>query len=97
MTWLGDLHFRLLGEKTGFIVNGIGDACLLLLNITGIIVWWSGLRQSQGWFSPVGLDHPWRWIAIRRDTYSVPTHAQKQVGTRQADNHYVEAKYESDP
>jgi len=61
MTWLADLHFRLLGGKIGFIVNGIGAACLLLLNITGMIVWWSGLRHwTRG--LKVGLRKSWKRI-----------------------------------
>jgi uncharacterized iron-regulated membrane protein len=38
--WIIDLHFRLLAGKTGEILNGIGAAFLLVLCLSGIIVWW---------------------------------------------------------
>ena len=37
---LQDLHFDLLAGPTGRIVNGIGSVCLLLLCLTGLVVWW---------------------------------------------------------
>jgi uncharacterized iron-regulated membrane protein len=40
---LQDLHFDLLGGRTGRTANGIGAALLLLLCVTGMVIWWPGL------------------------------------------------------
>ncbi|HAP40818.1 MAG TPA: hypothetical protein DCQ94_13825, partial [Nitrospira sp.] len=37
--WLQDLHFNLLTGRTGRIVNGVGALCLLLMSLTGIVIW----------------------------------------------------------
>ena len=39
---LQDLHFDLLGGRTGRIVNGIGAAILALMCVTGLVIWWPG-------------------------------------------------------
>lgn len=40
MTFLYDLHYRLLMGKTGAVVLGVAGLALILLLITGLIVWW---------------------------------------------------------
>lgn len=40
MTFLYDLHYRLLMGKTGAVVLGIAGLALIVLLITGLIVWW---------------------------------------------------------
>ena len=40
MTFVYDLHYRLLMGKAGAVVLGIAGLALLLLLITGLIVWW---------------------------------------------------------
>lgn len=45
---LRDLHFNLLNGKTGRTINGIGAILLFLLCVTGVVVWWRGLRD---WFN----------------------------------------------
>lgn len=56
--WLQELHFNLLGGPTGLVVNGIGAICLLVMCVTGLVIWWPGIdrwRQSltvdfsKGW------------------------------------------------
>lgn len=37
---LQDLHFDLLGGRTGRTINGIGAGALLVLGLTGICIWW---------------------------------------------------------
>lgn len=55
---LQDLHFDLLAGRTGRIVNGTGGGLLLLLCLTGLVIWWQGLPNwrrglvvdvSRGW------------------------------------------------
>jgi uncharacterized iron-regulated membrane protein len=45
VTWTLDLHVNLLTGGTGKIVNGWGGACLALLAMTGIIIWWPGISS----------------------------------------------------
>jgi uncharacterized iron-regulated membrane protein len=53
-----DLHDNLLGGRTGRLVNGVGAVFLMILALTGMIVWWPGvqkwrrsliLHRSVGW------------------------------------------------
>jgi uncharacterized iron-regulated membrane protein len=39
-----DLHDDLLGGRTGRKVNGVGALLLVLLAVTGIVVWWPGIK-----------------------------------------------------
>ena len=43
--WLLDLHDNLLGGTTGRRVNGIGAVCLIVLSITGAVIWWPGTSR----------------------------------------------------
>lgn len=56
--WLADLHTDLLFGRTGRQVNGWGGFVLSLLCLTGLIIWWPGVRNwkrallvstSSGW------------------------------------------------
>jgi uncharacterized iron-regulated membrane protein len=42
---LVNLHSNLLAGSTGRFINGIGGASLTLLCLTGIIVWWPGVKN----------------------------------------------------
>lgn len=44
-TWLLDLHDNLLAGETGRTVNGAGAALVLVLALTGAILWWPGIRN----------------------------------------------------
>jgi len=43
--WLVNLHENLLFGDRGRFVNGIGSACLTLLCLTGLIIWWPGIKD----------------------------------------------------
>jgi uncharacterized iron-regulated membrane protein len=45
---LQDLHFDLLSGRRGRIVNGIGAGGLLLLCLTGAVIWWPGVSRVAG-------------------------------------------------
>lgn len=45
LKFIRDLHFNLLAGKTGRMVNGVGAAALLLVSLTGVIVWWRGVSN----------------------------------------------------
>jgi uncharacterized iron-regulated membrane protein len=57
--WLLDLHDNLLGGPAGRTVNGFGALAVLVLAITGLVIWWPG---AHGWRRslkvPMGLG--WR-------------------------------------
>jgi uncharacterized iron-regulated membrane protein len=38
-----DLHDNLLGGRTGRKVNGVGAVLVVVLSLTGIVVWWPGI------------------------------------------------------
>jgi uncharacterized iron-regulated membrane protein len=40
--WLVDLHDNLLGGETGRAVNGVGGSAIVLLVLTGAVLWWPG-------------------------------------------------------
>jgi uncharacterized iron-regulated membrane protein len=40
--WLQELHLNLLGGPTGRMINGAGALCLLVMSVTGLILWWRG-------------------------------------------------------
>jgi uncharacterized iron-regulated membrane protein len=45
---LQDLHFTFLAGPRGYVLNGIAAACLLVMCLTGVVVWWPGLsRMAQ--------------------------------------------------
>jgi uncharacterized iron-regulated membrane protein len=43
--WLVGLHENLLAGSTGRWVNGIGAICLVLLCLTGAVIWWPGSKH----------------------------------------------------
>jgi uncharacterized iron-regulated membrane protein len=45
ISWLSSLHDNLLSGPTGKAVNGFGGFLLMLLAVTGAIVWWPGVRK----------------------------------------------------
>ncbi len=67
LVWIIDLHFRLLMGKTGLILNGVGSAGLLVLCVTGIVIWWAGIRS---WTRGLKLNLRARWKRINYDLHS---------------------------
>jgi uncharacterized iron-regulated membrane protein len=45
VVWLAKLHTNLLAGETGRFVNGVASAFLTIICITGIIVWWPGVKN----------------------------------------------------
>jgi uncharacterized iron-regulated membrane protein len=43
--WLVKSHDNLLSRSNGRFVNGLGGICLLLLCLTGALIWWPGVRN----------------------------------------------------
>lgn len=43
--WLVNLHENLLFGDSGRFANGIGASCVTLLCLTGIVIWWPGIKD----------------------------------------------------
>jgi uncharacterized iron-regulated membrane protein len=50
----------------GRMLNGVGAACLLLLNLTGIVIWWPGIRN---WKRVLKVDFRRNWRRINFDLH----------------------------
>jgi uncharacterized iron-regulated membrane protein len=65
--WVHDLHvFLLLGSAHGEQVNGIGAVILLLLAVTGLVLWWQGIKN---WTRALGIDLRRNWRRINFDAH----------------------------
>jgi uncharacterized iron-regulated membrane protein len=58
---LQDLHFDLLAGRAGRIVNGIGGLCLLMMCLTGLVIWWPASANWRRAFT-VDFSRSWRRI-----------------------------------
>ena len=67
LIWIIELHFNLLGGRVGEILNGIGAGFLLLLCLTGAVVWWSGLKH---WTRGLKIGFRKNWKRINFDLHS---------------------------
>jgi uncharacterized iron-regulated membrane protein len=56
MEWVVDLHDNLLSGRTGRVVNGVGGIALIVLTVTGVVVWWRGSKNF------------WRGFLVKRGT-----------------------------
>ncbi len=65
--WVLELHERLLIRPNGREVNGIGGAILLVVSITGLVVWWPGIRN---WKRALLVDFRRGWRRINFDLHS---------------------------
>jgi uncharacterized iron-regulated membrane protein len=62
LKWLLDLHENLFFGDQGRFVNGLGAVCLTLLCLTGLVVWWPGIRNWRR-----GLNVNWSARFARRN------------------------------
>ncbi len=67
LRWLQLPHFNLLSGTTGRTVNGVGGLCLFLLCLTGVPLWWQGLRR---WMLGLRIDRRLSWKRINWDLHS---------------------------
>lgn len=63
-----EFHISLLFRRRGFgrMLNGIGAFLLLLLNATGMVIWWPGLRN---WKRALKVDFKRNWRRTNFDTH----------------------------
>jgi uncharacterized iron-regulated membrane protein len=67
LRWLQLLHFDLLAGRTGRIVNGVGALFLLLLCLSGLVIWWPGLKN---WKRSLAVDFSKKWKRVNWDLHS---------------------------
>jgi uncharacterized iron-regulated membrane protein len=66
--FLTDLHFNLLTGKTGRLVNGVGALALVVMSLTGLVIWWPGQpRWRQGFQIKIRAG----WRRVIWDTHGV--------------------------
>jgi uncharacterized iron-regulated membrane protein len=58
---LQELHFNLLAGQRGYVFNGIGAACLLVMCMSGLVIWWPGIARVGQAFT-VHVGRGWRRI-----------------------------------
>jgi uncharacterized iron-regulated membrane protein len=63
-----DLHDDLLAGDTGRRVNGFGALLLVLLSLTGIVVWWPGIRR---WRRSLTVHRNVGWRRFNWDLHSM--------------------------
>lgn len=61
-----ELHESLMIHHNGRILNGVGAAFLLLLNATGMVIWWPGIRN---WKRALKVDFERGWRRINFDLH----------------------------
>ncbi|MGA3050171.1 MAG: PepSY-associated TM helix domain-containing protein [Terracidiphilus sp.] len=67
VTWVHDLHvYLLLGNTYGEQINAVGAAILLLLSVTGLLLWWQGLKN---WTRALLIDLNRNWRRINFDAH----------------------------
>jgi uncharacterized iron-regulated membrane protein len=69
-SWLSvvrDLHVNLMVGPKGRAANGIGGALLVLLNITGLVIWWPGIKS---WKRALKIDFRRTWRRVNYDLHN---------------------------
>jgi uncharacterized iron-regulated membrane protein len=66
--WVEDFHVYLLAGRSGERWNGIGAATLLVLVLTGVVLWWPGIQR---WKRSLIVDFRRGWKRINWDLHNV--------------------------
>jgi len=67
LRWLGELHGRLLLGARGIVVNAIGGFLTAGVCVTGLIIWWPGLRR---WKRAMTMRSDVGWKRLNFDLHS---------------------------
>jgi uncharacterized iron-regulated membrane protein len=65
--WLVRLHGTLLAGPPGHVLNGVGAFCLLLLCVTGAVIWWPGRAH---WRRSLTIEWSARFPRLNWDAHS---------------------------
>ena len=66
--WLIDLHDNLLGGETGRTVNGLGALLLVVMCLTGLVIWWRGVGT---WLRGLMVKRGTSWRRFTFDLHSM--------------------------
>ena len=66
LDFVQELHESLFIHHLGRVLNGVGAAFLLVLNLTGIVVWWPGARN---WKRALKVDFERGWRRVNFDLH----------------------------
>jgi uncharacterized iron-regulated membrane protein len=67
LSFVRELHVTLMAGVKGRMANGIGGALLVLLNLTGIVIWWPGIKS---WKRALKVDFRRTWRRINYDLHN---------------------------
>lgn len=67
LKWTADLHTDLLYGNPGRVVNGAGGFLLTLLCISGMVIWWPGVKN---WKRSLGVQWSANWKRLNWDLHS---------------------------
>lgn len=67
LDWVAELHADLLLEETGSVLNAIGSVAVTLMALTGLVVWWPGIRN---WRRSLMVKRGSSWIRFNWDLHS---------------------------
>jgi len=60
VSFFSQLHMNLLMDYRGRIVNGVGGILTTVLSLTGIVIWWPGIRRWRASLKIRGASNPKR-------------------------------------
>lgn len=67
LTWMQQLHFNLLADKTGRLVNAIGGLLMVVLAVTGLMLWWPGMAN---WIRAASVNWQAKWKRVNYDLHN---------------------------
>ena len=65
--WLLDFHDNLLFGHSGRLVNGVGALLVVLLSLTGAVIWWPGIKK---WRRSLTIGWRANWKRLNWDLHS---------------------------
>jgi len=65
--WFVDLHDNLLAGQTGRFLNGIGSILVTIMALTGMVVWWPGIKN---WRRSMTINWKASFTRFNWDTHS---------------------------
>jgi uncharacterized iron-regulated membrane protein len=67
LRWVGDLHINLLAGERGRKINGVGAMLVVLLSLTGAVLWWPGI---QNWRRSLTIQRKTSWKQLNWQLHS---------------------------
>jgi uncharacterized iron-regulated membrane protein len=68
LAWLSDLHTNLLGGTAGRAINGVMAIFVVILSVTGFVIWWPGAGRVR---RSLTIDFRTNWKRLNWDLHSV--------------------------